>query len=84
MNPEIRAALTGARAALVNSGFVGPGPHGSGDPEINAIDAALAASDDAERIASPDLEYQAALREELEVNRSRDAAQEKDNRDAAR
>lgn len=38
----IEAALSQARAALVRCGFVGPGQHGSGDPEINAIDTALA------------------------------------------
>lgn len=39
--PISRAALTSARNALIGAGFVGPGPHGTGDPEINAIDAAL-------------------------------------------
>lgn len=34
-------AITAARVALVSAGFVGPGDHGPGDPEINAIDAAL-------------------------------------------
>lgn len=39
---KMRAALIASRASLIACGFVGPGAHGSGDQEINIIDAALA------------------------------------------
>ena len=39
---RLRAALQSSRETLLQCGFVGPGPHGIGDPEINKIDAALA------------------------------------------
>ena len=37
----LRAALVQSRAALYRAGFVGPSSRGTGDPEINAINAAL-------------------------------------------
>lgn len=37
----LRTCLVGARAALITAGFVGCGAHGTGDPEINAIDDVL-------------------------------------------
>lgn len=40
-NNDTRPALIDARAALLKCGYVGKGKHGSGDPEINKIDAAL-------------------------------------------
>jgi hypothetical protein len=39
---DLVTALKASRAALELQGFVGAGAHGSGDPEINIIDAALA------------------------------------------
>lgn len=38
---EYRTALRAARAGLVEAGYSGPGEHGPGDPEVNAIDRAI-------------------------------------------
>lgn len=38
---EYRAALTAARAALIEAGYCGPGDHGTGDDEVLAIDRAF-------------------------------------------
>lgn len=38
---RLRTALIDARKALVECGFCGAGKHGTGDPEINQIDAVV-------------------------------------------
>ena len=40
---QIIDSLYKARAALLDSGYCGPGDHGLGDDEVNAIDAVLEA-----------------------------------------
>lgn len=42
--PALYETLLAAREDLLKCGFVPPGEQGSGDPEINRIDAALAAA----------------------------------------
>jgi hypothetical protein len=37
----LRIALGNSRRTLIAAGFCGPSDNGSGDPEINAIDAAM-------------------------------------------
>lgn len=41
MTIDNQRGLIAARHALINLGFCGPGEHGEGDPEVNAIDRAL-------------------------------------------
>lgn len=38
---QLRAALRSTRMTLLKCGYCSAGEHGTGDPEINAIDAAL-------------------------------------------